>query len=231
MDKSNSFCWKKFRKAFFFWKCAKYKFEFLHNQTIFVKNIFFSERVIIILCQKKKIFFFTHSHWQAVALQSLFIRQGVENSNLWGLLFTLSSSHFQQKKILFCWQWELDSVNNRPHKLEFSTPLSYEQALEGHRLSMWVCEKKIFFFWQSIMMTLSEKKMFLTKMVWLWRNSNLYFAHFQKKMPFEISSSKNSYFWTRTVANPFSQIVKDSIEIWTLLRVWIIISLFLILIV
>ena len=102
MFKSNCFCWKKFRKAFYFWKCAKYKVEFLHNQTIFVKNIFFSERVIIILCQKKKIFFFTHSHWQAGALQSLFIRQGVENSNLWGLLFMLSSSHCQQKKFFFC---------------------------------------------------------------------------------------------------------------------------------
>jgi hypothetical protein len=61
--------------------------------------------------------------------------------------------------------------------------MSYEQALEGLACQ---CE-------------CVKKKLFLTNMVWLWRNSNLYFAHFQKKMPFEISSSKKSYFWTRTV--------------------------------
>ena len=66
------------QKHFFFWKS--------HHNTL----------------SKKKDFFFTHSHWQAGALQSLFIRQGVENSNLWGLLFTLSSSHCQQKKFFFC---------------------------------------------------------------------------------------------------------------------------------
>ena len=64
---------------------------------------------------------------------------------------------------------------------------------------MWVCEKKIFFFWQSIIMTLSEKKIFLTKMVWLWRNSNLYFAHFQKKNAFRNFFQQKQLLLERTV--------------------------------
>ena len=88
-------------KGIFFWKCAKYKFEFLHNQTIFVKNIFFFWKSHHNTLSKKKDFFFTHSHWQA-GPPKLVHKTGCWKLQFMGPVIHAIKLSLSTKKIFFC---------------------------------------------------------------------------------------------------------------------------------
>ena len=77
----------------------------------------------------------------------------------------------------------IDDANNRPYKLEFSTLCLINKLWRASLFNVSVWKKNCF--WQT------------------WSGCEeiqICILHiFKKKMPFEISSSKKSYFWTRTV--------------------------------
>ena len=109
--------------------------------------------------------------------------------------------NLQKQKFFYC-QWEVDSANNRPHKLEFSTSCLMNKLWRAPACQYECLKKKIFFFTKYYDDPFLKKK----KKIVFWQKWSgceeiqICILHiFKKKMPFEISSSKKSYFWTRIV--------------------------------
>ena len=113
------------------------KCEPCQNQTMFVNNNLFFLKSHHNTLSKKKFCFVTRSHWQAGALQSLCIRHDVENSNLWGLLFTLSSSQFSIKKLFFLQIYYLKRFVKKSYRLLFFFALTF--------FTIMIVEKKLKF--------------------------------------------------------------------------------------
>ena len=101
----------------------------------------------------------------------IFFNTSLKIINLWGKKF-------------FYWKWELDSANNRRHKLGFSAPLPMNMLVSILEVRVGVCAKKKFVFRKVLWWLFKKQKNILRKLNFSWKKLSLNFANFQKKIAF-----------------------------------------------